>query len=55
MTSIGHDKPLYILPFDHRGTFQAQMFGCKGTLMPKQTAQIAGGWMKVVYSDRAPR
>ena len=25
--TIGYDKPLYILPFDHRGTFQKNMFG----------------------------
>jgi len=42
MTSIGFDKPLYILPFDHRGTFQTQMFGWKGPLTLEQTAQIAG-------------
>lgn len=41
MKTIGFSKPLYILPFDHRGTFQTQMFGWKGTLTPEQTAQIA--------------
>jgi hypothetical protein len=30
MTSIGFDKPLYILPFDHRRTFQKQILGGKG-------------------------
>jgi myo-inositol catabolism protein IolC len=35
------DKPLYILPFDHRGSFQVKMFGWKGALTPEQTAQIA--------------
>lgn len=39
--SIGFDKPLYILPFDHRGSFQSKMFGWKGTLTPEQTAEIA--------------
>ena len=41
MTSIGFEKPLYILPFDHRGSFQTQMFGWKGTITPEQTEQIA--------------
>src|SRR6266403_3996382 len=41
MTTIGFDKPLYILPFDHRGSFQTKMFGWKGALSPEQTAQIA--------------
>jgi len=41
MKTIGFDKPLYILPFDHRGTFQNQMSGWKGSLIPEQTARIA--------------
>ena len=28
--TVGFDKPLYILPFDHRGSFQTKMFGWKG-------------------------
>lgn len=39
--SVGFDKPLYILPFDHRGSFQSKMFGWKGALTPEQTAEIA--------------
>src|ERR1700732_2387578 len=39
--TIGYDKPLYVLPFDHRGSFQTKMFGWKGTLTPAQTAEIA--------------
>jgi 5-dehydro-2-deoxygluconokinase len=48
MTTVGFDKPLYILPFDHRGTFQTQMFGWKGALAPEQTAQIAST-KQVIY------
>jgi 5-dehydro-2-deoxygluconokinase len=48
MTAIGFDKPLYILPFDHRGTFQTQMFGWKGSLTSEQTAQIAST-KEVIY------
>jgi myo-inositol catabolism protein IolC len=39
--TIGFDQPLYVLPFDHRGSFQTKMFGWKGTLTPEQTAQVA--------------
>jgi 5-dehydro-2-deoxygluconokinase len=46
--SIGYDKLLYILPFDHRGSFQTKMFGWKGTLTPEQTAQVAEA-KQVVY------
>jgi myo-inositol catabolism protein IolC len=48
MKNIGFDKPLYILPFDHRGSFQTRMFGWKGTLTPEQTAQIAAT-KQVIY------
>jgi myo-inositol catabolism protein IolC len=46
--SIGYDQPLYILPFDHRGSFQTKMFGWKGALTPEQTAQIAAA-KQVIY------
>ncbi len=41
MTVRGYTKPLYILPFDHRGSFETGMFGWKGALTVDQTAQIA--------------
>jgi len=41
MTILGFDKPLYILPFDHRGSFQEKMFGWVGALSAQQTAEIA--------------
>jgi 5-dehydro-2-deoxygluconokinase len=44
----GFNKPLYILPFDHRGSFQTKMFGWKGTLTPEQTADIAAA-KQVIY------
>ena len=48
MKTLGFDKPLYILPFDHRGSFQKKMFGWSGTLTPDQTAQIAAA-KRVIY------
>jgi 5-dehydro-2-deoxygluconokinase len=48
MKSLGFDKPLYILPFDHRGSFQKKMFGWDGTLSPQQTAEIAAA-KRVIY------
>jgi 5-dehydro-2-deoxygluconokinase len=41
MTTLGFDQPLYILPFDHRGSFQKKMFGWDGDLNSQQTAEIA--------------
>jgi myo-inositol catabolism protein IolC len=40
MRPRGFEKPLYVLPFDHRGSFETGMFGWKGALTPEQTAQI---------------
>jgi myo-inositol catabolism protein IolC len=48
MTTVGFDKPLYILPFDHRGSFQTKLFGWNGTLTTDQTAQIAAS-KQVIY------
>jgi 5-dehydro-2-deoxygluconokinase len=48
MTNLGFDKPLYILPFDHRGSFQKRMFGWDGALSAQQTAEIAAA-KQVIY------
>jgi myo-inositol catabolism protein IolC len=44
----GYDGPLYVLPFDHRGSFETGMFGWKGALTAEQTAQIAAT-KRVIY------
>ncbi len=36
----GYDHPLYILPFDHRGSFEEGLFGWTGALTPDQSARI---------------
>ena len=46
--TIGFDKPLYVLPFDHRATFQSKMFGWKGTLTPSQSEEITAA-KRVIY------
>jgi myo-inositol catabolism protein IolC len=46
--TVGYSKPLYILPFDHRGSFQKGMFGWSGTLTAAQTAEIAAT-KRVIY------
>jgi 5-dehydro-2-deoxygluconokinase len=38
---LGYDKKLYILAFDHRGSFQKKFFGIEGTPDAEQTAMIA--------------
>jgi myo-inositol catabolism protein IolC len=44
----GSTQPLYILPFDHRGSFVSGMFGWVGALDPGQSAQIIGA-KRVIY------
>ena len=39
--TLGYDGKLYILAFDHRGSFQKKMFGIEGDPTPEQTDQIA--------------
>jgi myo-inositol catabolism protein IolC len=46
--SLGYDRPLYILPFDHRASFQTKMFGWSGKLTLEQTARIASA-KQVIY------
>jgi myo-inositol catabolism protein IolC len=46
--SVGYHRPLYILPFDHRASFQTGLFGWKGTINAEQTARVAAS-KQVVY------
>jgi 5-dehydro-2-deoxygluconokinase len=39
---------LYVLPFDHRATFQKNLFGWKGELTAAQTAEVAAA-KQVIY------
>ena len=46
--TVGYDKPLYVLPFDHRATFSKNMFGWKEPLTREQTAEVAAA-KTVIY------
>jgi myo-inositol catabolism protein IolC len=39
--ALGYDGKLYILAFDHRGSFQKKMFGIEGDPTPEETTRIA--------------
>src|SRR3954468_16051784 len=39
--TLGYNGKLYILAFDHRGSFQKKMFGIEGDPSPEETEQIA--------------
>src|ERR1700739_4816835 len=38
--TLGYDGKLYILAFDHRGSFQKKMFGIAGDPTPEATAVL---------------
>lgn len=44
----GYDRALYVLPFDHRGSFQKGLFGITATPTAEQTAEVAS-YKKVIY------
>ena len=39
--TLGYDGSLYILAFDHRGSFQKKFFGIAGDPTPEETARIS--------------
>jgi myo-inositol catabolism protein IolC len=39
--AVGYNKPLYILPFDHRSSFEKGLYGWTGDLSQEQTDKIA--------------
>ena len=58
---IGHTNPLYVLAFDHRGSFQKKLMGIAGQPTPAEAARISDakrvifeGFQQAV-SDGAPR
>ncbi|MEO8102383.1 MAG: DUF2090 domain-containing protein [Betaproteobacteria bacterium] len=44
----GYTKPLYLLPFDHRASFESGMFGWSGTHSDTQSARITAA-KRVIY------
>jgi myo-inositol catabolism protein IolC len=50
--TLGYDKKLYILAFDHRGSFQKKMFGIEGDPTEEETATIADA-KQLIYEGMA--
>ena len=59
--TVGFSQPLYLLPFDHRESFESKLFGWEGKLSAAQTAEIAAAkqviydGIKAAVSDGAPK
>jgi 5-dehydro-2-deoxygluconokinase len=49
---LGYEGKLYILAFDHRGSFQKKMFGIEGDPTPEETATISDA-KQVIYEGVA--
>src|SRR6516164_4418949 len=45
---IGYDRPLYVLPFDHRASFEKGLFGFSPPLTAEQAARVAAS-KQVIY------
>ena len=46
--TLGYDQPLYILAFDHRGSFQKKFFGVSGEPNAEEAARISDA-KRVIY------
>jgi myo-inositol catabolism protein IolC len=59
--SLGYDKPLYILPFDHRHSYGSEVFGFHEPMSPEQIAVVASSkWViyegyKAAVAQGAPK
>jgi glucose-6-phosphate isomerase len=47
-SGLGYDRPLYLMPFDHRASFELKMFGWHDPLTAAQTEEIAAT-KRVIY------
>jgi myo-inositol catabolism protein IolC len=47
---LGFDRPLYVLVFDHRGSFETSLFGWKGTQTLAQTTVIEAE-KRIIYES----
>jgi 5-dehydro-2-deoxygluconokinase len=49
MQNLGYPKPLYVMPFDHRGSFQEKMFDIKGRQPTAEETKNIASYKDVVY------
>jgi myo-inositol catabolism protein IolC len=48
-TQLGFKKKLFILPFDHRGSFQEKLFGIKGRAPTPEETQDIASYKKIIF------
>jgi 5-dehydro-2-deoxygluconokinase len=49
MQNLGYNKDLFILPFDHRGSFQAKLFGIKDREPTAEETRTIASYKKIIY------
>lgn len=49
MSNLGYPDTLFVMPFDHRGSFQAKMFGIKGRQPTAEETKMIASYKYVVY------
>lgn len=49
MSELGYTKDLFILPFDHRGSFQAKLFGIKDREPTPEETKVIASYKQVIY------
>jgi myo-inositol catabolism protein IolC len=48
-TNLGYTDKLFVMPFDHRGSFQSKMFGISGRQPTEAETQLIASYKRIVY------
>ena len=48
-TQLGFTQDLFVMPFDHRGSFQEKLFGIKGRVPTAEETQEIASYKKLIY------
>ena len=48
-SGTGYGKDLFILPFDHRGSFEAGLLGVSGAAVPPEATGLLSGYKRIIY------
>lgn len=49
MKDLGYTQDLFVMPFDHRGSFQAKLFGIKDRQPTPEETKVISSYKKVIY------
>ena len=48
-SGAGYNKDLFILPFDHRGSFETGLIGVSGADVPPESVGVLSGYKRIIY------